>query len=162
VYLKNNLLYARGVVNKPCKVESYCLGVVFVRPYRGRELLEVSPDDLDYCCDEVLTSQEKRKLIQDYIKIEGLKTYKDWNSEIGIINRLEKMYPLIDFWRNFHIEFRLKSFAWYLGGGKEQVAMMFKKFAIDNQLAKVQTCSKLADTKLGEDVSVKKQLNLFE
>lgn len=162
VYLKNNLLYARGVVNKPCKVESYCLGVVFVRPYRGRELLEVTPEDLDYIFDEVLTSQEKQKLITDYVKPEFIKDFKDRMREVGTINKLEKMYPSIQFWRNFNIDFKIRSFMFFLGSGREQIAMMYKKFTVDNGLAKEQTCIKLADAKLGEDIKTKKQLNLFE
>lgn len=162
VFIKSNLQLNRESGCKPSKVESYVLGIAFVRPYRSRELLEISPNDLDYCCDEVLTSEEKRKLITDYVKIERLKTPKDWNIEIGFVNKLEKMYPHVDFWRNFHITYKVQSFCFFIGGGKEQIATMYKKFLFDNQLTKEQNSLRLASDKIGTDVQIKKQLNLFD
>jgi hypothetical protein len=160
IYLKNNPQFSRESGCKPCKVENFVLGVVFVRPYRGRELLEVTCDDLDYCCDEVLTSEEKRKMINDYVKIERLKTPKDWNIEVGYINKLESMYPSIEFWRNFNIDYKVQSFCFFLGGGKEQIIKKYREFTVD--LEKTKSNTKLSSAKLGEDVVIKKQLNLFE
>lgn len=160
IYLKNNPQFSRESGCKPCKVESYVLGVVFVRPYHKQQLLEVLPEDLDYACDEVLTTEEKRKLISDYVKIERFKDYRDWNIEIGFINKLEKLYPGVDFWRSFHINFKVMSMAFFIGSGKDQIIKMYREFTID--LNKSKSENSLTSNKLGEDVVVKKQISLFE
>jgi hypothetical protein len=162
IYIKNNPLFSRESGCKPCKIESVILGTIFVRPFKAHELIETLPEDIDYIEDERMSSQEKQKLVIDYVKPEFIKDFKDRMREIGAINKLEKMYPSYGFWSNFHINFRVRSFNYFVGSGREQIAIMYKKFCLDNNLIKEQTCVKLSASKLGEDVQTKKQLNLFE
>ena len=158
VYLKNNPLYSRQSGSKPCKVEDYILGIVFVRPLRLRLLLEVMPEDLDYLDDEKLTMADKEEILKRLVKEEFLKTNQDWMRELNGLNKIYLKYPYVDFLRNLTFDYQARSIWWFLGGGADQLTQKFKLFSIDISSKKQDT--QLNKEKLGEDVVIKQKFDI--
>lgn len=55
-----------------------------------------------------------------------------WARELKIINQLVEIYPNLNFWRNFSMEFQLNSSAWLLTDkGKDYLAQEYRRQTTD-------------------------------
>lgn len=166
---KNDRVYIGGIpeyFQVEMKVKSTLLESVFVRPKGGREDIEVSESDLFYLDLEELESGEKIELIKKLVKEEFLTDIILLRREQGVLNRLLKKYPDVDFWRGLEIGFQMRSLLFWIGkNGSPQIEQMYREFTLDKNTAKGnnKSVTNITTEKVGEDIVVRaKPRNLLD
>ena len=71
--------------------------------------------------------REKQKFIQRIVSPETLV----WPREMKIMNRLWDKYPDEVFWITFELPFQLKSLAWFIGDGQNELERQWNFFKLD-------------------------------
>lgn len=126
---------------------------------KGSPKIKVSIDDITYIEAETLSGEEKHKLLDKFVKADFLPDFTTRHKELGVLNRLIKAYPNLDFWRNFNPNFQVKSLLWWFGGGKKDLIVAYNYFTLN--LTTPQKVVSLQSEKIGEDVQINKKPKTF-
>ena len=135
--------------------------VVKVVEYRKKksEIKTILAQDLIYIDPEQLSGKEKNQLVDKFVKPDFLPDFATRYKELSVLNRLLKLYPNLDFWRNFNPNFQVKSLLWWMGGGKKDLILAYNSFTLN--LTTTQKPVSLQAEKIGEDVKVQKKISTF-
>lgn len=76
--------------------------------------------------------KQKRDFIKRIVNPETI----NWPREIKIMNSLWKKYPDEVFWIIFELTFKLKSLAWLIGDGKNELIRQWNFFQLDKKRKK--------------------------
>ena len=109
VFIRNIAQYAPPNGTE-CKVTRAALGLVWVKPkhWRGEDL-EIDEDDIVYIEPESLSVEERRILVERFVKPEMIEDPINLRNEIGFLKKLVKLYPNLTFWRNYKPGYQMKS-----------------------------------------------------
>ena len=77
------------------------------------------------------TTKVKKDCLERILKPNVLNKFT-YPRELGIINKLWALYPDIDFWRGFSLDFQLNSAAWLLTeNGKDKLTQEYRRQTTD-------------------------------
>lgn len=116
-------------------------------------------ENIIYLEPESLSGIEKNQLLDKFVKADFLPDFVTRHRELGVLNRLIKAYPNLDFWRNFNPNFQVKSLLWWFGGGKKDLIVAYNYFTLN--LTTPQKSVNLQSEKIGEDVQINKKPKTF-
>ena len=123
------------------------------------EIKTILSQDLIYIDPEQLSGKEKNQLVDKFVKADFLPDFATRYKELSVLNRLLKLYPNLDFWRNFNPNFQVKSLLWWFGGGKKDLIVAYNYFTLN--LTTPQKSVNLQSEKIGEDVQINKKPKTF-
>jgi len=104
--------------------------------------------------------------VQQFIVWKFLKNpaYTDWIREASIADKIISLYPDVNFWNFFHLDFKLNSVAWFLTfDGKTLLQKEKHKFDFMNKEKISNKTFALQQEKIGTDISLpEKPKTLFD
>lgn len=163
IFIKNIPEY-KGPDGKAVKVIQYSLGFAYVKPpYWKGELIEVPLEEIDFITPDSLSGEEKKKIINEHVKLEYITDFTVYHREMGILNKIIEKYPDLSFWREYFVpDFQVKSLIFYLASGKDFLKKRYNEFTIDLTTPKTNNTT-LNTEKIGEDVVINsKPKNLID